>query len=109
MRASVYPFRLLDTDDDGRVRALQRPDSADLWINGGYFVFRQAVFDAIQPGDELVDAPFQRLAQAGQLRTVRYDGFWAPMDTLRDVEALESLARNGRPPWLSVDREAAAS
>ena len=110
VRASVYPVRLLETDDGGRVRALVPPSRADLWINGGYFVLRQGVFDVLRPGEELVDAPFRRLAEVGRLRTVRHDGFWAPMDTLRDVEELEILARAGRPPWLPVsDRQAAAS
>jgi len=63
-------------------------------------VMRPSIFDVINPGDELVDEPFARLAAVGRLRTVRHEGFWAPMDTLRDVDALETLARSGRPPWL---------
>jgi glucose-1-phosphate cytidylyltransferase len=99
VRASVYPFRLLETDGAARVRALVSPAVADLWINGGYFVLRPSVFDVVNPGEELVEEPFARLAQAGLLRTARHDGFWAPMDTLRDFEELEQLARSGRPPW----------
>ena len=101
VKASVYPFRILDTSPDGRVRALLRPADADLWINGGYFTLRREIFDNLHPGEELVEAPFARLAAAGRLHTSRYEGFWAPMDTLRDVERLEQLARTGTPPWAS--------
>ena len=99
VRASVYPFRIMDADPDGRVRALVPPSEADLWINGGYMTLRGDIFDHMRPGDELVEAPFQRLAAAGLLHTTRYEGFWAPMDTLRDVERLEELVRDGRAPW----------
>ncbi len=96
---TVYPFHVLQSDGDGRVRRLIAPGQADLWINGGYFTLRQEVFDVMRPGEELVEAPFQRLIEAGRLHTTRYEGFWAPMDTLRDVERLEGLAQTGVPPW----------
>ena len=99
VRPSEYPFRVLRTDGSDRVQALVRPADADLWINGGYFILRQEVFDSIEPGDELVEAPFARLMAAGRLRATRYEGFWAPFDTLRDLEHLEALAAGGRAPW----------
>jgi glucose-1-phosphate cytidylyltransferase len=99
VKARAYPFRVLDADDDGRVNALLRPADADLFINGGYFIMRPQIFDVLFPGDELVDAPFRRLIAERRLRAERYDGFWAPFDTLRDFEGLEQLARSGRPPW----------
>ena len=95
----IYPFRVLDADGDGNVRQLLRPGDADLWINGGYFLLREEIFDVLRPGDELVEAPFRALIAAGRLRSTRYEGFWAPMDTLRDLEGLEVLARSGTPPW----------
>ena len=80
-----------------------------MWINGGYFMFRPEIFDHIQPGDELVEEPFRRLIERGQLHAFRYDGFWAPMDTLKDVQNLESQWEAGDPPWAlwSRTREAA--
>ena len=78
---------------------LLRPGDADLWINGGYFVLRREIFDVMEPGDELVEAPFRRLIEAGRLRAARYEGFWGPLDTLRDLEHLQSLAIAGHAPW----------
>jgi glucose-1-phosphate cytidylyltransferase len=108
VRPSVYPFRVLDRDDRGHVRHLLPPGRAELWINGGCFVLRPAIFDVLEPGDELVEQPFRRLIEAGLLRTTRYEGFWAPLDTLRDLERLEVLAQAGAPPWapwLAADQE----
>jgi glucose-1-phosphate cytidylyltransferase len=99
VRPSSYPFTVVTTGDDSRVRTLQRPADADLWINGGYFILRDAIFDSMEPGDELVEEPFSRLIAAGQLHTTRYEGFWGPLDTLRDLEHLESQASKGHAPW----------
>jgi glucose-1-phosphate cytidylyltransferase len=99
VKPRVYPFRILEADPDGMVRSLLRPADADLWINGGYFLLRQGIFDVLHEGDELVDQPFRRLIEMGALSTTQYEGFWAPFDTLRDFEGLEQLARTGSPPW----------
>ena len=63
------------TDSTGWSRA-SRTRTADVWINGGYFMFRPEIFDHIRPGDELVEAPFRRLIEQGKLASVRYDGYW---------------------------------
>ena len=55
---------IVETNGDRRVTRLVRPLEADFWINGGYFTLRQEVFDVIEPGDELVEAPFGRLIDA---------------------------------------------
>ncbi len=72
---------------------------ADVWINGGFFTLRPAVFDAIEPGEELVERPFQRLAGAGELLAHRHDGFWVPMDSLKDRQHLEDLWEAGADVW----------
>lgn len=79
---------------------------ADVWINGGFFVFRPGVFDAIRPGEELVERPFQRLAARGELLAHRYEGFWQPMDSLKDQQQLEDMWAAGEDRW-SVWRRAA--
>ena len=68
-------------------------------VNGGFFVLRREIFDYIQPGEELVEQPFQRLIERRRLSAYRHDGFWQPMDTLRDVRLLESLWQSGNVPW----------
>ena len=70
-----------------------------LRMNGGYFLIRREFFDYLEEGDELVEEPFTRLIAAGLLRAYEYDGFWAPMDTLKDHQVLQNLYDAGRPPW----------
>jgi glucose-1-phosphate cytidylyltransferase len=94
-----YSFHLVETDEHDYVKGVTETTRSDLWINGGYFVFKQELFDYIEPGDELVIEPFARLAAKRQLFANKYDGFWAPMDTLKDKHNLEALAASGRGPW----------
>ena len=70
-----------------------------MWINGGFFAFRREIFDYLQEGEELVEKPFERLIEREELVGYPYEGFWAPMDTLKDKHNLESLAASGRGPW----------
>ncbi len=85
--------------DDGVVTAIEGVTASGLRINGGFFIFRREIFDYIRPGEELVDEPFQRLIAEGQLIAYPHEGFWAPMDTLKDMQNLEALYDAGRPPW----------
>ena len=72
---------------------------ADMWINGGFFIFRPQIFDYVHEGEELVEKPFERLIEREELLAYPYEGFWAPMDTLKDKHNLETLAASGRAPW----------
>lgn len=92
-------FHLADIDEAGRVRALHGSDNADLWINGGYFLMRPAIFDYMREGEELVLEPFRRLIEADQLLAYRHTGFWRAMDTLRDRQILEDMVERGHMPW----------
>jgi glucose-1-phosphate cytidylyltransferase len=108
---SVQPaqsFHLIDADDSGTVRRVRSMQEADLWINGGYFIFRPGIFDVLQRGDELVEAPFQRLIDRGQLATHRHRGFWACMDTYKEKQAMDEMYARGERPW-EVWRQHAAS
>ena len=70
------------------------------WINGGFFVLEPKVFDYIE-GDltSWEGAPLERLAEEKQLAAYQHDGFWRPMDTLRDKNQLEDLWNSGKAPW----------
>ena len=75
--------------------------------NGGGFIFRREMFEYLREGEELVEEPFQRLIQDDQLMAFRHEGFWRPMDTLKDKEVLEQellarecLTRRGVDPHL---------
>ena len=99
---SVRPpqtFHVLSTTADGEVEAITHVRESDIWMNGGYFMFRNAIFDYIQAGEELVEQPFQRLISEGQLIAYRHEGFWRAMDTLKEMQELEALYEAGRPPW----------
>jgi glucose-1-phosphate cytidylyltransferase len=68
-------------------------------INGGFFIFKQAIFDYMRDKEELVIEPFHRLVAEKQLIGYPYDGFWASMDTFKDKQHLEGLASGGVAPW----------
>lgn len=87
--------------DESRVRHFrEKPQGDNAWVNGGFFVLDRSVLDYVN-GDETVweRQPMESLAQDGQLSAFRHDGFWQPMDTLRDRMYLEELWESGTPPW----------
>jgi glucose-1-phosphate cytidylyltransferase len=105
MLVSVRPTfnaHVVFADKDGTVSRLEDIKLANVRINGGYFIFRSEIFDVIEPGDELVEEPFARLIERGALVAYAYDGFWAPMDTLKDKQYLDGLVDSGKAPWQAV-------
>ncbi len=78
----------------------EKPQEAEGWINGGYFVLSPEVFDYID-GDETAweREPVERLARKGQLMGYRHYGFWSCMDTLKEKNILEDLWSRGEAPW----------
>ena len=95
----TYNFHIVTFDGSNSVDTIRDVTESDLWINAGYFVLRREIFDYMEEGDELVEEPFRRLIAEGRLGAYPYDGFWAPMDTLKDKTVLESLLESGQAPW----------
>ena len=96
------PARFGSLDIDGtRVRTfVEKPQASEGWINGGFFVFEPALFDRIDGDETLLEhEPLVGLARDGQLSCYLHDGFWQPMDTLRDKRLLEELWASGHAPW----------
>jgi glucose-1-phosphate cytidylyltransferase len=62
-------------------------------------VLRRDILSEIKPGEELVMEPFARLIERGELIAYRYEGFWEPMDTIKDKQRLDALAESGKAPW----------
>jgi len=93
-------FGSLDLDGERVVAFTEKVLSGDTRINGGFFVLEPAVLDEIE-GDDMPweYLPAQRLAERGELMAFRHDGFWHPMDTLREKRALEELWDSGAAPW----------
>lgn len=87
---------------NGRVLHFGEKNQSDAgWINGGYFVLEPQVSRYVSANSE----PFEtgalpKLAGEGELMAFEHDGFWQPMDTLREKQDLEKLAHEGNPPWL---------
>lgn len=93
-------FGALELDGDKISAFREKPLGDGAWINGGFFVLSPRVFDYLD-GDGTVweQDPLRRLAADGQLCSYRHDGFWQPMDTLREKNHLEELWAEGRAAW----------
>jgi glucose-1-phosphate cytidylyltransferase len=99
---AIHPpvtFHLAEFDEFGSVQRMRASHESEVWINGGYFIFRREIFEYIREGEELVVEPFNRLIEANQLMAYRYEGFWRAMDTLRDRQVLEEMIERGETPW----------
>jgi glucose-1-phosphate cytidylyltransferase len=99
---SVHPqfnAHLVTADEYGTVLHVQDMSASDVRINGGYFVCRRELLDWIEPGDELVEETFSRLIPQGLVGVYRHDGFFGPMDTIKDRQRLEALHESGHAPW----------
>jgi glucose-1-phosphate cytidylyltransferase len=94
-----HSFHLVDVAADNHVTSVRDASESGVRVNGGFFVLDQAIFDHMEPGDELVLDPFQRLMKCGKLFAYRHDGFWASMDTFKDRQTLEDLHQSGQAPW----------
>ncbi len=93
-------FGAIDTND-GQVRSFsEKPIAGESYINGGFFVLEPSVLDLIE-GEKTVweHGPLETLAQRGKLGSYSHDGFWHPMDTLRDCRYLEQLWASNKAPW----------
>jgi glucose-1-phosphate cytidylyltransferase len=93
-------FGHLEFDGDQVIKFSEKPQTAEGWINGAYFVLEPGIFDYID-GDQTQWElePLQRLSAEGQLMAYRHNSFWQCMDTLRDKLLLQSLWDSGKPPW----------
>jgi glucose-1-phosphate cytidylyltransferase len=105
---SVRPrtsFHLASLKPDGTVERVVDLAQSGIRVNGGFFVFRPQIFDYIREGEELINEPFSRLIDRGELVSESYDGFWMSMDTFKDKQQLDDLYFQGRAPWEVWKRE----
>jgi glucose-1-phosphate cytidylyltransferase len=93
-------FHMITVDDEGIVKSIEHIAKSGSRINGGFFVLRREIFQYMRDGDELVEEPFRRLIAAGQLLSYTHDGFWACMDTFKEMQQLEDLYSRGNAPWM---------
>jgi glucose-1-phosphate cytidylyltransferase len=100
---AVYPpgrFGALRMTGDRVEMFEEKPKGDGAFVNGGFFVLNRSVLDLIE-GDQTIfeQEPLTSLASAGELMAYKHEGFWQPMDTLRDQINLEDQWSLGRAPW----------
>jgi glucose-1-phosphate cytidylyltransferase len=95
-----HSFHVVTIKNGGAVSQIKHVTKTGIWLNGGYFIFKKAIFDYIKNGEELVEEPFQRLIKEGELHTYKYDGFWMGMDTFKEKQQLDNMYSRGETPWV---------
>ncbi|MEO6527709.1 MAG: glucose-1-phosphate cytidylyltransferase [Gemmatimonadaceae bacterium] len=110
---AVHPparFGALEIEGDLVSSFAEKPQAGSGWINGGFFVFEPQILDYVD--DDAISLEkdvLERVADDGQLMAFRHHGFFQPMDTLREKQALEELWRSGHAPWSAAALAAHAS
>lgn len=92
-------FGVVDIGDGDKVTGFREKPDSDSPVSMGYFVFRPEVLGLLTKNSTLEEEPLARLAEMGELSVYRHSGFWQPMDTYREYQALNQLWNNGAPPW----------
>ncbi|MGD9973838.1 MAG: glucose-1-phosphate cytidylyltransferase [Desulfatirhabdiaceae bacterium] len=94
-------FGELKIEGDRVVSFYEKPEDGESFINGGFFVFNRSIFNYLSTDDscDLEAGPLEQIAKEGQLMVYKHRGFWACMDTLRDMEYLNKLWDNGHARW----------
>jgi len=93
-------FGALRMEGDRVMRFQEKPEGDGGWINGGFFVVERSALDLIESDATIWERePLETMARQGQLAAYTHEGFWQPMDTLRDKQRLEELWASGAAPW----------
>jgi glucose-1-phosphate cytidylyltransferase len=101
---AIHPperFGVLNISDEYVTEFHEKHRGESSWINGGFFVFEPKIFDYLLDGDSTIleKKPLETLAQEQNLTAFKHNGFWHPMDTLRDKNYLENLWLNNKANW----------
>jgi glucose-1-phosphate cytidylyltransferase len=97
-------FHCVDVSEAGEVKDIVPVADLSVWVNGGYFVLSQDIFDHIPPGGDLVGDACHELAGEGKLFGYRYNGFWKPADTFKERAELDAGYNVGDRPWMLWDQ-----
>ena len=100
---AIHPperFGVLNLSGDYVTEFHEKHRGESSWINGGFFVFEPKIFDYLQDDSTVLEkTPLETLAKEQQLTAFKHNGFWYPMDTLRDKKHLENLWASEKAPW----------
>jgi glucose-1-phosphate cytidylyltransferase len=94
-----YSYHAVSTNSDGIVKDIRSISKSNISLNGGFFIFKNAIFDYIGKGQDLVDEPFKRLIKKKELVAYKHNGFWANMDTYKDKQQLDEMASSNKAFW----------
>lgn len=96
-------FGAMDISQGGKVLNFEeKPTKGNTWINGGYFIINPKAVDLVKSADmPWEDYPLKTLTKKGQLNAYKHNGFWQPMDTLREKHFLEDLIKKNQAPWIT--------
>jgi glucose-1-phosphate cytidylyltransferase len=92
-------FSVVSLGEGRGVEKIEYVRDSNMYINGGYFIFRNDIFQYIKEQEELVVEPFQRLIERKLLMGYKYDKFWHCMDTFKEQRELNNLYEQGNAPW----------
>ncbi len=95
----TYSFHVVKVSKDNSVKGIKHIGQSGIRINGGFFIFRNEIFNYLKEGEELINEPFQRLISEDKLGCYKYDGFWGSMDTFKDKQLLDDMYSKGEQPW----------
>jgi len=93
-------FHPVDFNDAEEVESLSPVWKSNVWINGGFFVFKKEIFNYIQEGEELVQEPFYRLIAKRQIIGYKNPGFWACIDTMKEKKMFDDMYVSQNTPWM---------
>jgi glucose-1-phosphate cytidylyltransferase len=99
--AGIHPmskFGVILVNQKRKVKEFSEKPVMNDWVNGGYMIFRQEIFNYLKPG-ETEHPALQRLAKKGQLSLYEHEGFWACMDTPKELKDLNNWWKGKNPPW----------
>lgn len=92
-------FHLVSSNAAGIAESITPVSQTDKWMNGGFFVLDQEIFEYMNEGEELACEPFSRLIARKKLACYNYHGFWGCMDTYKEKQMLDDMVARGETPW----------
>lgn len=93
-------FHLVEFGENDDVESLSPVWKSNVWINGGFFVFKKQIFDFMREGEELVQEPFYRLIESRQIIGYKNPGFWGCIDTMKEKKMFDDMYASGNIPWM---------
>jgi glucose-1-phosphate cytidylyltransferase len=95
-----HSYHVVSIESNGRVSDIRPVTESNTMINGGFFVFKQQIFDYIREGEDLVQEPFLRLISTDELIAYQNPGFWASIDTFKEKKMFDAMFTAGNMPWV---------